>query len=440
MTIKVLVPELGESVVEATVYEWLKNVGDYVNVGEALVTLETDKVDVEVGAEKNGVLKEIKVEAGEDVNVGDVLAVIDEEAEAAAPESKNGAAAPKAETAEAEAKTETAEAEPPEQAEPESDSRERVTPVAKRLAEDKGVDISKVTGTGTGGRVTKQDVEAYSEKQESREAARPEKEPEPDGKAPAKTAEAKPSRTEKQAAPLPASERTGREERIRMSRRRRTIATRLVEAQQTAAMLTTFNEIDMTAVMEMRKRRQEDFVKRHDVKLGFMSFFVKASIGALKAFPQVNAELDGDEIVLKRYYDIGMAIGAEEGLVVPVIRDADRLTFGEIELAIKEYVQKTQEGSLALEDLRGGTFTITNGGVFGSLLSTPILNPPQVGILGLHKIEERPIALNGEVVIRPMMYVALSYDHRIVDGREAVQFLVRLKELIEEPEVLLLEG
>jgi 2-oxoglutarate dehydrogenase E2 component (dihydrolipoamide succinyltransferase) len=207
-----------------------------------------------------------------------------------------------------------------------------------------------------------------------------------------------------------------------MSRRRRTIASRLVEAQQTAAMLTTFNEIDMTAVMEMRKRRQDEFVKRHGVKLGFMSFFVKASIGALKAFPQVNAEIDGDEIVLKHYYDIGMAIGAEEGLVVPVVRDADKLTFAEIELAIKDFVQKTQEGKLTLEDLRGGTFTITNGGVFGSMLSTPILNPPQVGILGLHKIEERPIALNGEVVIRPMMYVALSYDHRIVDGREAVQF------------------
>jgi 2-oxoglutarate dehydrogenase E2 component (dihydrolipoamide succinyltransferase) len=445
MTIKVLVPELGESVVEATVFEWLKNVGDYVNVGEALVTLETDKVDVEVGAEKNGVLKEIKVEAGTDVNVGDVLAVIDEEAEAAEAQESAGAEpveaeTAKAETAEPEAKkeAETAEAKQPEQSE--TDGRERVTPVAKRLAEDKGVDISKVTGTGSGGRVTKQDVEAYSEKQESQDAPKPDKQPEQDGKAPVKTADMQTVGAEKQAVPLPPKKQDGREERIRMSRRRRTIAARLVEAQQTAAILTTFNEIDMTAVMEMRKRRQDEFIKRHDVKLGFMSFFVKASIGALKAFPQVNAELDGDEIVLKHYYDIGMAIGAEEGLVVPVIRDADRLTFGEIELAIKDYVQKTQEGSLSLEDLRGGTFTITNGGVFGSLLSTPILNPPQVGILGLHKIEERPIALNGEVVIRPMMYVALSYDHRIVDGREAVQFLVRLKELIEEPEVLLLEG
>lgn len=426
MTTNVLVPELGESVVEATVHEWLKNVGDYVNVGEALVTLETDKVDVEVGAEKNGVLKEIKVEAGTDVAVGDTLAVIDEDAESEASAeteaSKNGTGSATAE-ADTESVKETAESK-----EPQPDSKEKVTPVARRVAEDMGVDVSQVSGTGPGGRVTKQDIEAFSEKQTGKTDQPPKAE-----EAPKKTAE-------KQTAPPPATKPSGREERIRMSRRRRTIATRLVEAQQTAAMLTTFQEIDMTAVMEMRKRRQDEFVKRHGVKVGFMSFFVKGSIGALKAFPQLNAEIDGDEIVLKHYYDIGMAIGAEEGLVVPVIRDADRLTFAEIELAVKDYVQKTQEGKLSLEDLRGGTFTITNGGVFGSLLSTPILNPPQVGILGLHKIEERPVAVDGEVVIRPMMYVALSYDHRIVDGREAVQFLVRLKELIEEPEVLLLEG
>jgi 2-oxoglutarate dehydrogenase E2 component (dihydrolipoamide succinyltransferase) len=225
-----------------------------------------------------------------------------------------------------------------------------------------------------------------------------------------------------------------------MSRRRQTIAARLVEAQQTAAMLTTFNEIDMSAVMELRKRRQDSFTARYNIKLGFMSFFVKASIGALKAFPAVNAEIEGNELIFKHYYDIGMAVGAPEGLVVPVLRDADRLSFAEIEQKIKDFAQKAKDNTLSLEDLRGGTFTITNGGVFGSLLSTPILNPPQVGILGLHKIEERPIALNGQVVIRPMMYVALSYDHRIVDGREAVQFLVRVKELIEDPEALLLEG
>jgi 2-oxoglutarate dehydrogenase E2 component (dihydrolipoamide succinyltransferase) len=225
-----------------------------------------------------------------------------------------------------------------------------------------------------------------------------------------------------------------------MSRRRRTIAQRLVEAQQTAAMLTTFNEIDMSKVMDLRQRRRTSFQEQHGIKLGFMSFFVKATIGALRQFPQLNAEIEGDEIILKHYYDIGMAIGAAEGLVVPVLRDADRMTFAEIEQAIKQYAQAVEAGTLSLEDLRGGTFTITNGGVFGSLLSTPILNTPQVGILGLHKIEERPLALNGEVVIRPMMYVALSYDHRIVDGREAVQFLVRVKELIEDPETLLLEG
>jgi 2-oxoglutarate dehydrogenase E2 component (dihydrolipoamide succinyltransferase) len=225
-----------------------------------------------------------------------------------------------------------------------------------------------------------------------------------------------------------------------MSRRRRTIASRLLEAQQTTAMLTTFNEIDMSAVIDLRQRRNEKFQEQHGIKLGFMSFFVKASVGALKAFPRINAEIQEDEFVLKQYYDMGIAIGAEEGLVVPVIRDVDRLSFAEIEQRIKELVEKTSDGKLSIEDLQGGTFTITNGGIFGSLLSTPILNPPQVGILGMHKIEERPIALDGEVVIRPMMYVALSYDHRIVDGREAVQFLVKIKELVEDPERLLLEG
>lgn len=225
-----------------------------------------------------------------------------------------------------------------------------------------------------------------------------------------------------------------------MTRRRRTIAQRLVEVQQTAAILTTFNEVDMSAVMDVRQRRRESFEKRHGIRLGFMSFFVKAAIGALRQFPELNAEIDGDEMVLKHYYDIGMAVSTEEGLVVPVLRGADRMTFAEIEQAVKTYADKARDGNLSLEELRGGTFSITNGGVFGSLLSTPILNPPQVGILGLHKIEQRPVALDGQVVIRPMMYVALSYDHRIVDGREAVQFLVRVKELIEDPETLLLEG
>ena len=246
------------------------------------------------------------------------------------------------------------------------------------------------------------------------------------------------------AMPIPGTPSKGvarpeQEERVRMSRRRQTIARRLLEATQTTAMLTTFNEVDMGAVMDIRARRKESFKEQHGVGLGFMSFFVKATLGALKAFPRLNAEIQGDEIVLKHYYDIGIAVGAAEGLVVPVLRDADRMSFAEIEQAIKTFVQKAKDNTLSLQDLRGGTFTITNGGVFGSLLSTPILNPPQVGILGLHKIEERPIVLKGQVVIRPMMYVALSYDHRIVDGQEAVQFLVRVKELIEDTEALLLE-
>jgi 2-oxoglutarate dehydrogenase E2 component (dihydrolipoamide succinyltransferase) len=280
--------------------------------------------------------------------------------------------------------------------------------------------------------VTKQDVQAHLERRRE------------DGGRAAQAPEAPPPTPEPARAAPAGGEAPGadgrREERVRMSRRRRTIARRLVEAQQTAAMLTTFNEADMSAVVGLRKRRRESFKAAHGVGLGFMSFFVKAAIGALKAFPRLNAEIQGDEIVLKRYYDIGMAIGADEGLVVPVLRDADRMAFAEIERAIEGYVQKARDGSLSLDDLRGGTFTITNGGVFGSLLSTPILNPPQVGILGLHKIEDRPIAQEGQVVIRPMMYLALSYDHRIVDGREAVQFLARLKQLIEDPETLLLEG
>jgi 2-oxoglutarate dehydrogenase E2 component (dihydrolipoamide succinyltransferase) len=286
-----------------------------------------------------------------------------------------------------------------------------------------------VTGTGNEGRVTKADVEMYLQKQATEQVME-------------KPAPAQGQETQTQPPPsAPAAFSSDRrEERVRMSRRRRTIAQRLLEATQSTAMLTTFNEIDMSAVMDIRKRHNEEFQKRYGIKLGFMSFFVKASISALRAFPQVNAEIAGEEIVYKHYYDIGMAVGSSEGLVVPVIRDADRLSFAEIEQRIKDFVTKTEQGKLSVEDLRGGTFTITNGGVFGSLLSTPILNPPQVGILGLHKIEERPIALNGQVVIRPMMYVALSYDHRIVDGREAVQFLVHIKQVLEDPAWMLVGG
>ncbi|TCJ16176.1 2-oxoglutarate dehydrogenase complex dihydrolipoyllysine-residue succinyltransferase [Rubrobacter taiwanensis] len=414
MSVEIRVPELGESVVDATVGRWLKKEGEAVTAGEPLVELETDKINFEVEAEQDGVLASVLKEEGETVGIGDVLGTLGE-----------GDGAPRPE----------AEAEEPEAAEePVEDGREaaaggRAAPSVRKLAEEHGVDLSEISGSGPGGRITREDVEQrIGVEEEEKPPAPPAEE---DGKRAEPAAEEKP-------APQPA--RDGREERIRMSRRRQTIAKRLVEAQQNAAMLTTFNEVDMSAVMDLRARRKEAFQERHGVRLGFMSFFTKAVIGALKAFPELNAEIQGDEIVLKRYYDIGVAVSTEEGLVVPVVRDADRKDFAQLEREIYELSVKARERRLGLEELQGGTFTITNGGVFGSLLSTPILNAPQVGILGMHKVEERPVVVDGEIVIRPMMYVALSYDHRIVDGREAVSFLVRVKELIEDPEALLLEG
>lgn len=418
MPIRIVVPELGESVVEATVARWLKREGDRVAVGEAVAELETDKVNLEVGAERTGVLVRIERNEGEDVKVGDVLGVIEE-----APVEVSGP--PKLDDAISSAAKE-AEASPQEPMRPPAKERAEASPVAKSLAQAYGADPAQVPASGLGGRVTKQDIQSYLERQKAaRQAETP--------ATPAVTAGAG------AAQPVPAAKREGRDERVRMSRRRQTIARRLVEAQHTAAMLTTFNEVDMSGVMEIRRRRKGSFQEQHGVSLGIMPFFVHAAIGALKRCPWLNAEVQGDEMVLKRYYDIGIAIAATEGLVVPVLRDADRMSFAEIEKAIDEYVRKAEEGALSLEDLRGGTFTITNGGVFGTLLSTPILNPPQVGILGLHKIEERPIARGGEIVIRPMMYVALSFDHRIVDGREASLFLGRVKKLIEDPEALPLE-
>ena len=432
MATNIVVPALGESVVEATVARWLKNEGDAVRSGEALVELETDKVDLEVPAESDGVLTKITRQAGEDVQIGDVLGVLDASAAADASEAKaDGAENTEPDTAEEPAATASADkssakAEPaPAQAPTptaEDAPKGEATPVAKRMAADSNVDLRNVSGSGPGGRVTKEDVERFVQQSEQTPA---------------------PQQRPAAASSAPAADPRG-EERIPMSRRRRTIAQRLVEAQQTAAMLTTFNELDMTAVMDIRKRRRESFAEQHGVGLGFTSFFVKAAIGALKAFPPINGEIQGNDIVLKPYYDIGIAVGAEEGLVVPVLRNADRLSFAQIEQQVKDFVQKSRDGALSIDDLRGGTFTITNGGVFGSLLSTPILNPPQVGILGLHKIEERPVVVTKdgakEIAIRPMMYVALSYEHRMVDGREAVQFLVKVKELIEDPETLLLEG
>ena len=315
------------------------------------------------------------------------------------------------------------------------DAGGRAAPAVKRLAEEHEIDLATVAGSGPGGRITRDDLFGHIAKQGKVAAAATTPVPEPANQ-PAPKPEAPTAGPSSSSTSADAT----REERVRLSRRRQTIATRLVEAQQTAAMLTTFNEIDLTAVMEIRSRRKEAFKEKHGVNLGFMSFFTKAAIGALKAFPNVNAELQGNELVLKKYYDIGIAVGVEEGLVVPVLRDADRKSFAEVEAEIVTLAGKARDNKLALTELQGGTFTITNGGVFGSLLSTPILNTPQVGILGMHTIQQRPVARDGEVVIRPMMYVALSYDHRIVDGSDAVRFLVAIKNLLEDPENLLLEG
>lgn len=416
MMIEIRVPEMGESVIEATVTRWMKQEGESVAPGEAVVELETDKVNLEVSAPQAGVLRRILRRAGETVKLGEALAELDPTANA------DDAAPPPSAALTASPVDSPAPAVP-------------VTPVARRMAGELGVDLAQVAPSGK--RITRQDVQAYvAAAQPAAEAPRL-----APAQAPAPTVTGQPA--ERQPAPAAAPSNSLAETRIRMSRRRQTIARRLVEAQHTAAMLTTFNEIDMTAVIAMRKRRREAFKERHGVDLGFMSFFVKGVVAALKAFPYLNAEIQdspqGSEIVLKHYYDIGIAVGAEEGLVVPVLRGADRLAFAEIERKIRAFIDKVKNGSLSLDDLRGGTFTITNGGVYGSLLSTPILNPPQVGILGMHRIQERPVVVDGQIVARPMMYVALSYDHRIVDGREAVQFLVRVKELLEDPESLLLE-
>jgi 2-oxoglutarate dehydrogenase E2 component (dihydrolipoamide succinyltransferase) len=415
----IVVPELGESVVEARVARWLKKEGDRVEVGEPIVELETEKIDLEVNAERGGVIASITRKEGEDVKIGEVLGVVDESAAAPRPSGNGASAAPAAKAAPVAAAT-PAPAPPGETkavAAPAEDTR--ATPTARRMAKDHDVNLGALQGSGPAGRVMKLDVQNVI----------------------ASVAPVSPvSPTGARTAPTLRRSSERSEERQRMSKRRATIARRLVEAQHTAAMLTTFNEVDMTAVMSLRERRKEAFKQQYGVGLGIASFFVKASVAALRAFPQINAEIQGDEIVLKRYYDIGMAVGAEGGLVVPVLHDADQMSFAEIEQGIRDYAKRAADGTLTLQDLAGGTFTITNGGVFGSLLSTPILNPPQVGILGLHKIQDRPIAVNGQVVVRPMMYVALSYDHRIVDGREAVQFLVKIKEFIEDPGQLLLES
>lgn len=402
MVIEIRVPTLGESIVDAVVARWLKHEGETVAQGEALVELETDKVNLEVSAEHAGVLQSIGKQAGESVAVGELLGTITEGTPA------HPVAAPQTAVLQAVSAGVGESHRPP-------------SPLARRLAAEYQVDLSQVQSTSSHGRVTKDDVIHYLEQRKS---------------APL------PALAETPAPVVPArlAETAVREERIRLSRRRETIARRLVEVQHTAAMLTTFNEIDMSAIIAIRTRRKDAFKERHQVSLGFMSFFVRAVVGALKAFPRLNAEIQGNELVLKHYYDIGIAVSTDEGLVVPAVRAAESKSFADLEREIADLARRARTNALTLVELQGGTFTITNGGVFGSLLSTPILNGPQAGILGMHSIGERPVVVEGQIVVRPMMYVALSYDHRIVDGSEAVRFLVRVKELAEDPEELLLEG
>ena len=401
MSIEIKVPVLGESVVEATVAKWMKNVGEKVNADEPIVELETDKVSLEVPSPKAGVLSDIVAQEGDTVEVDAILALLQEGAVAAAEpkrpiENKNE-----------------------EKIQPKAAN---LSPAVRRLVEENSLDASSIPASGKDGRLTKGDVLSFLEKEVS---------------------------------DFPSSSSTGsishisetlenkkdnlREERVPMSRLRRVIAQRLKEAQNTAAMLTTFNEVDMTAVMELRSQYKDSFEKNHDARLGFMGFFVKACIAGLREFPAVNAEINGNDIIYKDYYNIGVAVGTPQGLVVPVIKDAHDLSIAEIETSVAGYGLKARDGGLAPSDMSGGTFTISNGGVYGSLMSTPILNTPQSAILGMHKIQKRPIAVGDEIVIRPMMYLALSYDHRIIDGREAVSFLVRVKESIEDPRRLLLD-
>ena len=436
MAVEIHVPELGESVADATVGRWLKSEGDAVKSGEALVELETDKINFEVEAEQDGVLQKIAKDEGDTVEVGEVIGTIGEAAGDGQPSQEE----PEEEEPEAEAEQPEPEAEQSENGQPEAGAEEtnghreegyRASPSVRKLAQEYEIQLAEVSGSGSGGRVTRDDVERLIREQ-SKPSAPEQPETEENGRGGEKPAQ--------QPTAASGNGRAELEERSRMSRRRLTIAQRLVESQQQTAMLTTFNEVDMGAVMELRKRRKEAFQERTGARLGFMSFFTKAAIGALKAYPKVNAELQENELVLKKYYDIGVAVSTDEGLVVPVVRDADRKSFAGIEQTIYDLATKARDNKLTLEDLSGGTFTITNGGIFGSLVSTPILTMPQVAILGMHKIQERPVAVDGQVEVRPMMYLALSYDHRVIDGAEAVSFLVRIKELIEDPESLLLEG
>ena len=395
---EIRVPQLPESVADATLVAWRKQPGETVSRDENLADLETDKVVLEVPAPAAGVIKEIKVQPGTTVKSGDLLAIFEAGATAATAVTAAAAAAPTVAAAAPAAKA----------------AGDKLGPAARRVVEETGVDPASVSGTGRDGRVTKADVVAHAAKQAA---------------APAKS-------SPKSASAAPPGPRA--EQRVPMTRLRQRIAERLVQAQHTAALLTTFNEIDLTAINELRARHKDRFEKQHGVKLGLMSFFVKASIEALRKFPVMNAAVDGNDVIYHEYYDVGVAVSTDRGLVVPVLRNAENMGFAEIERQIVDYGNRARAGGLALEDLQGGTFTITNGGVFGSLLSTPIVNAPQSAILGMHKIQDRPVVVNGQIVVRPMMYLAVSYDHRIIDGREAVQFLVAIKDCLEDPGRMLL--
>ena len=426
MSTEIRVPQLGESISEATVGQWFRKPGDQVSADEPLVELETDKVTLEVPAPASGVISDIKVSAGETVEVGALLGAIEEGAVSAtatsAPPAEAQAEAPAADTA-------------PAPADEGGGNSMSPAPAARKLMAETHIDPASVEGTGKRGQILKGDVMAALERraQKPPQAA-------PVAPSPAASVPAAP-------APIPAqhfrapghAEDESREERVRMTRLRQTIARRLKDAQNTAAMLTTFNDVDMGAVMELRSEYKELFEKKHGIRLGFMGFFIKACVQALREVPAVNAEIDGTDIIYKNYYHIGVAVGTEKGLVVPVIRDADRMSIVEIEAKITDFGKRARDGKLTIEEMQGGTFTLSNGGVYGSLLSTPILNAPQSGILGMHRIEKRPVVKDGEIVARPMMYLALSYDHRLVDGREAVTFLVRVKESLEDPQRLILE-
>ncbi|WP_077603363.1 2-oxoglutarate dehydrogenase complex dihydrolipoyllysine-residue succinyltransferase [Oceanobacillus sojae] len=417
---EIKIPELAESITEGTIAEWLVKEGDKVEKGDAIVELETDKVNVEVNSEFTGVVTEIISAEGEDVSVGDTIGKLDENGEAGASsgneESKKEEEAPKEEP-----KKESAGESKQEAAPEQNNGNVIASPAARKRARELGIDLSEVQTRDPLGRVRPEDVTAHNNAPKNESA-------------PSKPAKKEEPKSEKTEFDKPV-------ERVKMTRRRQTIAKNLVEVQHNTAMLTTFNEVDMTSVMELRKQRKDKFLEKNGVKLGFMSFFAKAVVGALKEFPLLNAEIQGNELVIKKFYDIGIAVSTDDGLVVPVVRDADRKDFAGIEQDIVDLGKKARDNKLSLNDLQGGSFTITNGGTFGSMMSTPILNAPQVGILGMHNIIKRPIAMpDDSIEVRPMMYIALSYDHRIVDGKEAVQFLVRIKQMLEDPYDLLLEG